>query len=217
MGFFKPPTREAPSTLFLKVRETQRPGIPKENNPSAQVKHKKSLVSMLKKIDGKLLDVLRKNSGLLKKDEQKTLRVENILDDEACMIPKGLSSRRLKKANKSSECKSSRRKTPLTNRDSLKTTSYIQLDLSKNTLKNQQGIYLAQPNYRSTFVCTLADGTVPAIQKNFGKPRGSLSNSLRSLKRIGKVDSLKKLSVDQIYQPPLKADQPRHAASRCHR
>lgn len=217
LTFYKPVTREAPSNLLLKVKEIKKKKLGCQSNQLGQVKQKKSLVSMLKKIDGKLLDVLRKNSGLLKKEELKSLKENPVPEDETHMVPKDLSSRRFKKTNKSSDCLSTRRQKNKSTTDLQNKTSYIQLDLTNNKLPNKQGIYLAQPNYRSTFVCTLADGTIPAIQKCFSKERVSLSNSLSSLKKIGKAESLKRLPLDPNHQiSPIHCEK-RAAISKCNR
>lgn len=192
--------------VVLQIREKKVPKAPVKDPKAGTKKEKKSLVSMLKRIDGKLLDVLRKNSALLKKQELKAIKSDKAADDGGHMIPKGLSSRKFKRANKSADCKTSRKKTPVKNEQFQKTTSYVQLDLSKNTMKDRRGFFLAQHYNRSPVVCPVADGSGCQTQRTKPKPRASFSSSLSSLKRIGRVDTLKNMSVDLKNCLPPKPD-----------
>ena len=201
----------------MKVQEKPKPSQGKGSTGKAQSKPKKSLITMLKKIDGKLLDVLRKNSGLLKREEWKDLKEEKLVEDDISMIPKGLSSRRFKKPSSSTESKSSRKKSASKVGDPKHASSYVHLDISKTSSANRLGPYLAQPNYRSTFVCTVADGSVPALQKSFPKPRPSLSNSMRSLKRMQISEAAKHGPGQHSFLPPSKAEDKHAHMGHCRR
>jgi hypothetical protein len=162
-------------------------------------KQKKSLISMLKKLDVKLLNVLDKNKNLLKDSEVKQLSQEKPITEECTLQPKGLASRRYKKSrrqlslgsfSRKSIAQSSKEKTP-----SKTSCSIVQLDLTQVSSRLRPKQYLAQSNYNSTFVLPNCEREQHQMEKKLPVKRSNLSATLNNLKRIGRSETMKKIAV----------------------
>lgn len=193
----------------------------KDENKPIIGKQKKSLIAMLKKIDGKLLDVLHKNSDLLNKSQVRKLSQEKLCQEEQTMVPKDLCNRKIINTKRKSSCKSvssvqlSKSARMLAVEHPSK--SYIQIDLSKSGSTRSIGKYLAQPNYNSSILKITADDQGSLISRRSKRHKTGLSNTLGSLKQLEKSKTLKKLPKSFINNYSVDSKSRRCTTDSCSR
>lgn len=172
---------------------------------------KTSLLSALRKLDGKLLGFLKNNSDKLRPCEISHLEDEEQLQQQSNMRPIDLASRKIKRSASKSVSEVSTRSVRKKKRQS-SIGSYIQLDVTRQNMDMNSSPYYANQRYNSKYVYSGQDDSAATIHKRFqcakprlGQPKRSLqetSTNHLSLSRMGADES--SFLPPGIPQIPLK-------------